>query len=99
MNWVKMSVTAAAIAACACLAIAPQASAGTAHVRFADLDLSSAEGQAELQKRIATAARTVCSYTTTGTRIRSVDAECMPRARASIEHQLVGRRASAANGG
>lgn len=37
-----------------------QAQAATAHVRFADLDLSTAAGRATLDNRINRAARTVC---------------------------------------
>jgi UrcA family protein len=90
----------AAFATVATFATTSTASAAdTAHVRFADLDLSSPDGQAKLDKRIALAARQVCSEAYTGSRIKTVDAECVTRARASIEKQLAARRASSRNGG
>jgi UrcA family protein len=91
---------AAAFATFTCFAMTSQASASdTAHVQVADLDLSSAEGQAKLEKRVALAARTVCGEAYTGSRIRTVDQDCMTRARAYVERQLAARRAPSRNGG
>lgn len=95
-----IAAAAAAFATFTCFAMTSQASASdTALVQLADLDLSSADGQAKLEKRIASAARAVCSEALTGSRIKSVDGECMARARASIEKQLAARRGSSRNGG
>jgi UrcA family protein len=94
------ATTAAAFATFAGFAAtAHAATQDSAQVRFTDLDLSSPEGQAKLDKRIAVAARAVCSDALTGSRIKTVDSECMTRARASIEKQLAARRGSPRNGG
>jgi UrcA family protein len=94
-----IAAAAAAFATFTCFAVTSQASAETAQVRVTDLDLSSADGQAKLEKRIAVAARSVCSDALTGSRIKTVDGECMTRARAAIEKQLAARRGSSRNGG
>jgi UrcA family protein len=95
-----IAAAAAAFATFTCFAMTSQASASnTVRVEVADLDLSSAEGQAKLDKRLALAARAVCSEAVTGSRIKTVDAECVTRARASIEKQLAARRGSSRNGG
>jgi UrcA family protein len=87
------ATTAAAFATFAGFAAtAHAATQDRAQVRFTDLDLSSPEGQAKLDKRIAVAARTVCSNAYTGSRVKKADGECMARARASIEQQLAARR-------
>jgi len=56
-------------------------------VRYADLDLTTAEGQKQLDRRLDTAARDVCGYddVTTGSRLRSPEAiECYDKARAQF---------------
>ena len=93
------AAAAAAFATFTCFAITSQASAETARVITSDIDLSSAEGQAKLEKRIAFAARAVCSQKVTGSRMARVDSECVASARASIEKQLAARRGSSVNGG
>lgn len=69
-------------------AITPAFAAGTApmaiEVSFADLDLSTVEGQKTLDQRVKKAVRTVCRITepTTGTRIMSQDVKaCLAKAR------------------
>lgn len=60
-------------------------------VEFADLNLSTPEGQARLETRIETAVRDVCSdhLTSSGTRIRpSGYYECLADARASTKAQV-----------
>jgi len=60
-------------------------------VSTAGLDLSSAEGQRILDRRIDRAAREVCQVdrTRVGTRIRSQAArECLAKARASAQRQV-----------
>jgi UrcA family protein len=61
-------------------------------VRYKDLDLKTAEGKSELNRRIETAARSVCGLDqaqTTGTRIRShSQAECYRNAMRQIEPQF-----------
>jgi UrcA family protein len=95
-----IAAAAAAFATFTCFAMTSQASASnTVRVEVADLDLSSAEGQAKLDKRLTVAARAVCREALTGSRIKTVDAECVTRARASIEKQLAARRGSSRNGG
>ena len=97
------SLTAAAAAALATFAtfsMMPSAhAASTTTVQVDDLDLSNAQDQAKLDGRIARAARAVCSDAVTGSRVSSVDAQCVKNAKASIEKQLAARRASPRNGG
>lgn len=94
-----IAAAAAAFATFACFATTSQAFADTATVRVADLDLSSAEGQAKLDQRIDRAARQVCSSANTGSRIAKVDTACVGKARAAIERQLASRRSQSQNGG
>ena len=66
---------AAAVASFTTLAAAP-AYAGQVTVSYKDLDLTTAEGQKKLSRRLDYAARQACEYdrTDTGTRIPSRDA-------------------------
>jgi UrcA family protein len=60
-------------------------------VRYADLDLSSVAGQAELERRIESATRQICrGEAITGTRIVDQDevARCKSDVRAQISAQL-----------
>lgn len=75
-------LTLAAAAAAATL-LATTAHAGSKAVTTSDLDLSTPAGQAELETRIARAARQLCAASVTGTRMRTVDQECMSKATAS----------------
>jgi UrcA family protein len=67
-------------------------------VRYADLDLSTADGQKTLEKRVAAAVREVCGPSGRDLRTMARRAECITTARAStgvIVDQLV---AAATNG-
>ena len=60
-------------------------------VRYADLDLNTAAGQQQLERRIQRAARQVCAIdeTNTGTRIRSRDATaCYDQALRDVRSHL-----------
>ncbi|MCA1661178.1 MAG: UrcA family protein [Novosphingobium sp.] len=93
------ALAAAALATLSTFAATVPASAETATVRIADLDLSTAEGQAKLEARIARAARRVCSEVMTGSRIPDVDEACVSKARASLDRQIAARRAPSRSGG
>lgn len=63
------------------------AQARTAQVRHADLNLASAAGQAELDRRVERAARKVCSdHSSTATRIRNNSEE--NRCKADVRAQV-----------
>ena len=95
-----------AIAASA-LALAPTVSAAEAEQRssgvvYADLDLSTSEGVAELDRRIENAAREVCqaNRTDTGSRIRSREArECVETARNQLNRHFAQIKRNANLGG
>lgn len=66
----------ALMASCAatCLIAAPALAEEGRPLRYADLDLSTPEGKAKLDKRIAVIARKICaSHVLTGTRILAPD--------------------------
>lgn len=70
---------------------AAPAFADTLAVRYKDLDLTTAEGQKTLDRRIDAAARQVCGYdeVITGTRLRSRDSvACYKQARAQVQKQV-----------
>lgn len=72
-------------------ALATSGEVHTKDVEFADLNLSSSEGQARLERRIESAARSVCSVheNRTGTRLRSPElSTCLANARASGKKQM-----------
>lgn len=71
------AIAAGALATCAVM-LSPAAHAAEAKVSWADLDLSSDAGQAELSHRIEGAARKACvAQATTGTRIaRYTTSQC-----------------------
>lgn len=90
---IKTALTAASIAlvATAAPAIAGPLDAPTQKVSFADLDLSTPEGQAALDRRIDAAARDVCHLDDmrTGTRLKAQERKrCYAKARASAENQV-----------
>lgn len=99
MSRILTASAAAALATLATFSTLPAAHAATAAVEFADLDLSTAEGQAKLESRIQRASRKVCSEVITGSRIATVDDECMAKARAQFERQIASRRAASLRGG
>ena len=87
--------TAAALAtfATAGAALAGEAPAGRqTTVRYADLDLTTAAGQAKLDQRIDRAARAACS-SQVDSRIARVDAACFAHAKASTEREMAAVRA------
>ncbi|MEP3052070.1 MAG: UrcA family protein [Erythrobacter sp.] len=91
---IKTAMTVAAalgLAAISTPALAGNADAPTMVVQFEDLDLNTAEGQEQLDKRIDDAAREVCGVdqVRTGTRIRSHEQmRCYDRARQSAANQI-----------
>ena len=90
---IKTTLTAAslAVAAIATPAFAGPAELPTKEVSFSDLDLSTAAGQAALDRRIDTAARKVCHMDNmrTVSRIKSRERqECYDKARASAANQI-----------
>lgn len=73
------------------LAVAPPALAASVKVSYNDLDLSTPQGQKELQNRITEAAKKVCGVydVRTGTRLPSSDANaCVRETRDQIAQQL-----------
>ena len=67
------------------------AAAETVAVQYADLDLSTSAGQAQLDRRIDNAARSICGSDTAivGTRLRSNDArKCYEQAKARVHEQV-----------
>lgn len=93
------AAAAAAFAIFATFAAMPSAHAKSTAVQVADLDLSTAAGQAKLDTRINRAVRNVCSEAVTGSRIATIDKDCAVKARASIEKQIAARRTTPRNGG
>ena len=89
------------------LALAPAVSAAedgqrSTRVAFADLDLSTAEGVAELDRRIDTAAREVCDIDQqmTGTRIQSRSArQCVETAKTQLDRHFAQIKRNANLGG
>ena len=84
---------AAAAMAAAALSLAPAAFADTAQVRHADLDLATAAGRAELNRRIDKAAQRVCAEAPrTGSRIvnRAEMRECIAYVRGQVQARLNG---------
>lgn len=86
------------VATLALIALTPPSFAATpehgqaTEVRYQDLDLKTAEGKSELNRRIESAARSVCGLDqaqTTGSRIRSrSQTECYRNAMRQIEPQF-----------
>lgn len=87
-----LAIAATSLAATPALAT-PQGEENSASVTYHDLDLSSAEGQAELDARIERAARQVCGLDErqTGSRIRNREArDCVEEAKRSFARALAG---------
>lgn len=110
----KTTTSAYVASFCATLTVALMAatvSTGTAHaatapqtreVRFADLDLTTAKGRHELDRRIVRAARDVCGMDdmTTGSRLPSREAsECYRLALRNTHEQVALAIGSGAHGG
>lgn len=67
---------------------AQSASANQVSVQHADLDLSTPQGQAELDRRIDRAARKACTVSApTGTMLKKLDKECYASAVSSVRQQ------------
>jgi len=84
-------------------ATVPAAAAETAQigVRYADLDLSTEEGRATLDRRIEESARAICGRdVTTGTILPSgKSSQCVERAKASVHKTIAERVARDRNRG
>ncbi len=83
-------------------ALAGSGQAQSVSVTFADLDLSTAEGADELDRRIDNAARQACyiDYKRTGSRMRTSDSKaCYAKARKSVERQVAVMVEQAQRGG
>ena len=83
-------------------ALANGSEIATKDVEYADLNLSTPEGQARLQQRIESAAKSVCSAYEhqTGTRLRSPEhTACLATARASGKKQMAAIVADQRRGG
>lgn len=74
----------------------------TVAVSYADIDLGTAQGQKQLERRIEEAVRDVCRSTdiNTGTRVMSRDAmNCLAKARADAKRQVAAIAAGEQRGG
>lgn len=101
MTIAKLALATAALAA-APIAHAAEPEARSARVTYADLDLTTKEGLAELDRRVSRAAAVVCDLNdiTVGTRIRSREArECFEQAKRQIDSQFAQIKRNAALGG
>jgi len=81
----------AAAAAIATFATSAPVLADQVSVSYKDLDLATPKGQSKLAKRLDTAAREACGYTTTntGTRLPSPSArECYKQAQVSSKQRM-----------
>lgn len=97
-----MTKTLASLLAIGLAAAAIPAQAETAKVTFHDLDLATAKGQAQLERRVERAARVVCGYDAqrTGTRLRSPEVTtCYKEAKAKAHAQVALMIERAAKGG
>ncbi len=89
---IKTALTAASLAlvATAAPAIAGDKDAPSTSVTFADLNLSTPEGQEMLDNRIDAAARAICQMDSqrTGTRINTSERRCYTNAKKSVKQQV-----------
>jgi len=84
------AILAAALGAAAVFAT-PAAAENVSAVTYSDLDLSTSAGQAKLERRIDSAARSACGFAEirTGTIMRSSAArECYEEAKARVHQQV-----------
>jgi UrcA family protein len=96
------NISAVAAIAAGLVTLATPAVAGTAAVTYADLDLTSAAGRAELDKRIDDAAASACkAQTVTGSRIskNSMVERCVSDAKKQINAQIARRTTNTGLGG
>ncbi|MEP5937702.1 MAG: UrcA family protein [Erythrobacter sp.] len=101
---IKYTATAAALglALITTPVMAEQNTTQSIAVEYRDLNLSTPEGQAKLDKRVDRAAAQVCGLTgiRTGTRVRSSSSKkCYAKARKSVEKQVAGMIAETQRGG
>jgi len=90
-NIATMATATLALAFTASPALASSDEVHTKMVDYADLNLSSPEGQERLERRIESAARSVCSVyeNRIGTRLRSPELDaCLANARAGAKKQV-----------
>ncbi len=83
-------------------ALANDADSKQITVEYKDLDLSTAEGQKKLDRRIDRAAADVCDANDvrTGTRVRSPErVQCVKEARAAVKQQVAAKIEKAQMGG
>jgi len=84
---------AAALTAAFAMPAMAEPSAPQVSVTYADLDLTTSAGKAELEARVMKAARAVCTPASqTGTRIERPDRDCMTAAKAQIATAVEARR-------
>lgn len=101
-NIAAMATATLALAFTASPAMADGSETYSKTIQFADLNLASPEGQARLEQRIESAARSVCSVheNRTGTRIRSPELDsCLANARASGKKQMASIMSDVRRGG
>jgi len=87
------AILAAAVLGAATVFAVPAAAetAESVSVKYSDLDLSTSEGQARLERRITSAARTVCGMdeVTVGTRLASREAQrCFAQTKSTMHEQV-----------
>lgn len=104
MNKLTLAIAAASIGvtAMAAPALAEAPTKESKSIVIADLNLETPQGQKALERRIRQAARKVCGIDdqTTGTRIRSQDAQrCYAKALTSAERQVAAIRENTRAGG
>ena len=102
MKTLAIGAATLALAFTASPALANSSEFVTKDVEFADLNLSTPEGQARLEQRIESAAKSVCSVyeERTGTRLRSPKhTACLANARASGKKQMAAVVADQRRGG
>ena len=96
------AILAAVLAATAFATPAVAESPDRINVRYADLDLSTPEGQAKLERRIEKAVRTACGAddAIVGTRLASREAQaCVEETKAAVREQVAQSVARANNRG
>jgi UrcA family protein len=92
MTTLAMTLAAIGLASSAVTpALAGETEKMTIHVQYNDLNLATPEGQAQLDRRLEKAVRTVCRTRSHngGSRILSLDAKaCLAKARADVRQQV-----------
>ncbi|RPF71415.1 UrcA family protein [Aurantiacibacter spongiae] len=99
---IVLALAAAGLTLSAGAQAAPEEQQRSTAVRYTDLDLATADGVEELDRRMDRAARYVCRYNETdvGTRIRSRETrDCVDRARAQLDRRFAQIKREARLGG